>query len=230
MRERAPLGHIGFFVVLLAYTLLQVASTTGWTPGSWSMPVIGTSWLKFLLVAVLAAWLHVRGEGLGDLGLKPPPKMGVLLRWVAVVMLVDTLATGLALAVLTRVFGDAAELGRFAELVGNLPLLLTTLPLVWLIAALGEEFFFRGFLLTGFGHLFGGTRWAWIAAVVLQAIAFGGIHAYQGPVGMISIGVGGLVYGAAFLLFKRNLWPLILAHGINDTVGFMMVYAGRLQT
>ena len=134
-----------------------------------------------------------------------------------------------SLCSLHEISEETPRLSRFSEVPGNLPLLLTILPLVWLIAAFSEEFFFRGFLLTRLAELFGETRWAWVAAVLLQAVAFGAIHAYQGPVGMILIGIGGLVYGAAFVLIGRNLWPLILAHGINDSLGFILLYAGVIQ-
>lgn len=94
------------------------------------------------------------------------------------------------------------------------------------MAAFGEEFFFRGFLLTVIAEALGASRAAWIAAVLVQAIGFGLVHAYQGPVQAISIGIGGAVYGGAFLVAKRNLWPVILAHGINDTLGLILLYAG----
>ncbi|MCZ6760070.1 MAG: CPBP family intramembrane metalloprotease, partial [Gemmatimonadetes bacterium] len=70
---------------------------------------------------------------------------------------------------------------------------------------------------------------AWMTAVVSQAIAFGLIHAYQGSTQAISIGIGGAVYGAAFLLARRNLWPLVVAHGLNDTIGFIFLYSGVIH-
>jgi membrane protease YdiL (CAAX protease family) len=149
--------------------------------------------------------------------------------WVAGTMAVDYLAIGIATPVLTRVFQDTQPIARFAEVPGNFPLLLILLPLSWLFAAFGEEFFFRGFLMTAIAEALGASRTAWITALVLQAIAFGLVHAYQGPVQAISIGIGGAVYGAAFLLGGRNLWPLILAHGLNDTLGFILLFAGVIQ-
>ncbi len=64
---------------------------------------------------------------------------------------------------------------------------------------------------------------------ISQAIAFGLIHGYQGPAQAISIGIGGAVYGAAFLLARRNLWPLIVAHGLNDMLGFIFLYSGVIH-
>ncbi len=228
--ERRILSNVDFFAFSLAYAGILVARNSAWIPDAWSLlPVVETAWLNFLLVVVLVLWLRARPVGLENIGLKFPPQMRLMLRWVPVIMIADVLATGLATPVLVSVFGETQQLGRFSDVPGNLSLLLTILPFVWLLAAFGEEFFFRGFVLTRLAELFGATRWAWGLAITIQAIAFGGIHAYQGPVDMILIGIGGLVYGTAFVLLNRNLWPLILAHGINDTVGFILLYTGAIH-
>jgi len=39
-------------------------------------------------------------------------------------------------------------------------------------------------------------------------------------------GVGGLVFGAAYLLSGRNLWAAVLAHGFVDTLGIGLLYLG----
>ncbi len=230
MSERKTLSVVELVAFSLTYAIILVARNAAWLPDTWSfLPVIEGAWLNFLLVVILVFWLRARGTNLEIMGLKSPPQIRLTLRWVVVIMIVDGLATGIATPVLESIFGETQRLSRFAEVPGNLPLLLTILPLVWLIGAFGEEFFFRGFLLTRLTELFGDTRWGWVAAVVVQAVAFGGMHAYQGPVGMILIGIGGLVYGAAFVLIGRNLWPLILAHGINDSLGFVLLYAGVIE-
>ena len=144
-------------------------------------------------------------------------------------MVFDSVAIGIATPVLNSAFGEAQQMARFEDLPGNLPLLLMLLPFTWLLAAFGEEFFFRGFLLTAIAEVLGGSRAAWITAVISQAIAFGFIHAYQGPAQAISIGIGGVVYGTAFVLAGRNLWPLIVAHGLNDMLGFILLYAGLIH-
>lgn len=199
-------------------------------PDSWSsLPIVETAWLNFLLVLILVCWLLRRADGLANIGLKAPDQLRPMFRLVIIIMVVDTLAIGVATPVLVSIFGETQPTNRFAEIPGNLPLLLVILPLVWLVAAFGEEIFFRGFVLTRLAELLGAAPWAWVLAVVAQASAFGAIHAYQGPVQMILIGIGGLVYGSAFVLLKRNLWPLILAHGVNNTVGFVLLYLGIVQ-
>jgi membrane protease YdiL (CAAX protease family) len=35
-----------------------------------------------------------------------------------------------------------------------------------------------------------------------------------------------LVSGILYLLFKRNLWPLTLSHGLVNTIGLTLIYTG----
>ena len=90
---------------------------------------------------------------------------------------------------------------------------------VWIGAAIGEELFFRGFLLSKFATLFGGGRRALVLAVLAQAIWFGAGHISQGASGMIMAGVIGAVVGTYFLTRgRRALIPLMIGHGLVDTV------------
>ena len=193
------------------------------------IPVVETDWLNFLEVLTAILWMRMKKIPLSRVGLGAFQPSRTLFLWVIGIMAVDSVAVGIAALVLTSAFGEAPQVARFADLPGNLPLLLTLLPVAWLIAAFGEEIFFRGFLMTTIAEVLGGSRVAWILAVIAQAVAFGLIHAYQGPAQAISIGIGGAVYGAAFLLSKRNLWPLILVHGVNDTLGLILLYSGVIQ-
>ena len=43
-------------------------------------------------------------------------------------------------------------------------------------------------------------------------------------------GMTGLVMGAIYLIVKRTLWIPILVHGLNDTVGFTLLYFGLIPT
>ena len=90
---------------------------------------------------------------------------------------------------------------------------------VWIGAAIGEELFFRGFLLTKFTALFGSGRPGLTLAVLAQAAWFGSGHVSQGISGMIMTGAIGAVLGLFFLTrARRALVPLMLGHGFVDTV------------
>ena len=86
--------------------------------------------------------------------------------------------------------------------------------------------FFRGYLLNRITDLFGRERAGIILALLVNAIVFGLAHAYQGIAGVVDTALAGLVLGGLYLLTGRNLWLPILTHGIIDTVGFLIIYAG----
>lgn len=113
-----------------------------------------------------------------------------------------------------------------AGITGNLPNALLALLLVWTFAAFGEEFSYRGYLLSRAAAIGGGSAAAHWAAVVAVSILFGFGHYYKGPAGVLDSGVAGLILGAAYMLSGRNLWAPILAHGLIDTVGVVMLFFG----
>lgn len=109
---------------------------------------------------------------------------------------------------------------------GNLQAALKLLALVWVYAALGEEFGYRGYILNRCAEALGGRRLAYVFAVIASAALFGIGHWYKGPAGVIDSGFAGLVLGAAYLASGRNLWAPILAHGLIDTTGVVFLYFG----
>jgi uncharacterized protein len=102
----------------------------------------------------------------------------------------------------------------------------STLALVWVFAAFGEEIAYRGYLTLRGADALGGSRLAWWAAMIATAVLFGYGHAYKGPIGIVDSGIAGLILGAAYLLSGRCLWTAILAHGLIDTTAVMIIYLG----
>ena len=119
---------------------------------------------------------------------------------------------------------------RWGDVEGNLPIFLLWLGIVWTAAAFGEEMFFRGFLVTRTMALFRGVPLAAVFAVIISALIFGlGHFYYQGLRGLVMTAAIGIAFGTVFLLLKRNLWPLVLIHGIVDTINFVVLYLGLEQ-
>jgi len=119
------------------------------------------------------------------------------------------------------------DLSRFDFLNGDLPNLLIMLVNIWITAAFLEEFLFRGYLMNRLIDLQGKqTKLAWGIALIGQAVIFGLVHAYQSPAGMFKVGLIGLVFGISYLVVGRNLWPLILAHGLIDSLDMVSHYFG----
>jgi membrane protease YdiL (CAAX protease family) len=75
---------------------------------------------------------------------------------------------------------------------------------------------------------FGPGRAAALAVVVVQAAVFGVGHLYLGARGVATATLVGLIFGAWYVFRSRNLWPLILAHGLTDTISLIAIAAGVL--
>ena len=85
-------------------------------------------------------------------------------------------------------------------------------------AGICEEVVFRGYLQRQFAAL---THTA-IGGAILQAVIFGGAHAYEGKSRMFLLGVFGALF-SVLALTRNSLRPGILAHFLHDGVaGFVM--------
>ena len=90
-----------------------------------------------------------------------------------------------------------------------------------LLESMLEELLDRGFLMNWIERLFSSTTFATIIAVVLQAAIFGFRHSYDFSARSLSAGIIGLIMGIAYVKFGRNLWPLIIAHCILNTMSMV---------
>ena len=184
--------------------------------------------LGMLVAIVLASWrLEVHGETWRSIGLCRTAGLGKTLINVA----------GLYFVVLAGVLAIVYPLGEalgvppvdrssFANLQGDSARFAARLISTWTFAAFCEELLFRGFLLTRFEKLFGTGTAATARAVIAQAVLFGAVHASFGLRGIANATVVGLVFGAWYAFRNRNLWPLIVAHGLINTIFLALNYAG----
>jgi CAAX protease family protein len=183
-----------------------------------------------IVLIVLTRYMRMRRETWAGMGLIALPGARAKLMLIPKTLLAFV---GFAIAVATVLLGgevlnlefmseipEGVE-DRWGDIKGNLPLYLLWLGIVWTAAAFGEEMFFRGFIITRLQSVFSGVKFASVIAVIAAAAFFGYVHMYyQGMRGFVTAGAIGLAFGATFLLMKRNLYPVILVHGIVDTIGF----------
>ncbi|KXJ59049.1 MAG: hypothetical protein AXW14_16075 [Alteromonas sp. Nap_26] len=199
----------------------------------WTAKYAGPITLIFTLM-VLTLHMRNQGKSWAQYGLKPlkgiKPKLMVIPQ-ALIVAISFALAVGSVL-ILTNVFeitalaqvSEGVE-GRFGEVRGNLPKFLMWLSIVWISAAFGEEMFFRGYLVTRLKEALPNSRVATIIAVLIPAVIFGfGHYHYQGIRGFVMTGLIGLAFGTSYLLLKKNLWPVILVHGVVDSLTFTALY------
>ena len=92
-------------------------------------------------------------------------------------------------------------------------------PVVW-IGVAGFEELQRVFILDLLWDTSRSVFVKW-GALLLSALLFALAHIYQGPANMIGIFAGGLVFGIFYLKTGR-IWPMIIAHGIYDSLQVAM--------
>jgi hypothetical protein len=208
-------------VVLVAVTFLLDAVLDAFVPVSinlkrgFVLDAIG----KMVLVGVAWGLIRLRGETLADIGLKRPPS------WVRTFMIGIGLAAIVFIAMyLSERAGFRRDLSKFKDVRGNLELAVLAVFYALIGAGFYEEFTFRGFLMQGLAMIFGGSRGAWIVACVVQGGLFGVAHAYQNPLGIAITGTLGVLMGLLVLASGRNLWPVIIAHGLFDASRFVLFY------
>jgi membrane protease YdiL (CAAX protease family) len=174
---------------------------------------------KMLLVGLAWGLIRLRGETLTDIGLKRPAS------WMRTFMI----GIGLAAIIFTAIYfsekaGLRRDLSRFKDVQGNLELTVFGVFYAFIGAGFYEEFTFRGFLMQGLAMFFGASRGAWIAACIVQGALFGAAHAHQNPLGILITGTLGVFMGIVVLASGRNLWPVIIGHGIYDASRFVLFY------
>ncbi len=186
-----------------------------------------------VLPLFIVGWasLRLRHIGWRDVGLRRPdrwlPTIGLALAIGIGYQVLDTLVIAPILQSLT---GETIDLSQFSFIKGSLLALLFFLVLTWTEAAFIEEMFFRGYFFNRLTDFTGNGRIGIIIALVVSSLAFGAAHSYQGITGMVDTFLASLVLGLLYLFTRRNLWLPILTHGIIDTIGFLILYAGLFGT
>jgi membrane protease YdiL (CAAX protease family) len=219
--DRRRLRYLIDIVALVAVTFLLDAVLGAFIPAPISLErgfvldAIG----KLLLVGVAWGLIRLRGETLADIGLKRPAS------WMRTFMIGIGLAAIVFVAMyLSEKAGFRRDLSKFKDVQGNLELAVLGVLYAFIGAGFYEEFMFRGFLMQGLAMLFGASRGAWIVACVAQGALFGAAHAYQNPLGILITGTLGVLMGLLVLASGRNLWPVIIGHGIFDASRFVLFY------
>ena len=208
-------------IVLVAVTFLLDSVLTAFIPApiNWEKGFVFDAIGKMLLVGVAWGLIRLRGERLADIGLKRPAN------WMRTFMIGIGFAAIVFIAMyLSEKAGFRRDLSKFKEVQGNLELAVLAVFYSLIGAGFYEEFMFRGFLMQGLAMLFGASRTSWIVACLIQGALFGLAHAYQNPLGIAITGTLGVLLGLLVLASRRNLWPVIIGHGLFDASRFVLFY------
>lgn len=221
-REAGPSALRSSLEIIAILALTPVGLLLGGLSGSAAL-----SSLTGVALSVGAATLFLRasGESWRGLGFGCAMPVKRFVGFTAAALLGSYAATTFLVTPIMKALGaPPLEIGLLTRLIeGDLVnFLIFLLPIAWGSAAFGEELIARGFILHRFSSLFGDGL-----AIVAQAALFALAHAYQGPVGMANIFALALVFGVVYVRCGRNLWPVIVAHGLVDTVGITLIYLGK---
>jgi hypothetical protein len=194
------------------------------------LPVLGGTIPFFTLTVLLTIVYKFNGGSLREIGLCWPTKyqsitktMLWILMWACIVMFLRVVSL-VIFGPLLETLGEPSDLSKqSATLAGNLTLLLTLLPMMWLVV-LGEELLFRGYIMNYIAHKFGQTTKAWVYAILISSILFGLLHIWKTPRGMLGTAINSVAFGIGYYLADRNLLPVVLAHAIGNTMGFVVFY------
>ncbi len=178
----------------------------------------------------LLGWasLRLRGMRWKDVGFSRPKGWGKAFGMgITVGVAMELFELFVSQPLLARWIGKMPDLSDFADLVGNLKLLLIYLALVWVLGALGEELVYRGYVMNRVAALFRSPKVAWTVSLVVVSVAFGCAHLDQGSTGMVENIFNGLLLGGLYLACGRNLAVPVIAHAFSDTLDFLLIYLGK---
>lgn len=179
---------------------------------------------SFAVVGVATLLLYYRKQTWKDLGLTKPNNYLKSLG-VAVIILAGTVISIMIFEIFFRDIlftrtDSVSEPDTFSDLKGNIPYFFSIILFVWIESFL-EELQDRGFSLNRFESLIKRVPLSTILAVLSQAAIFGFRHSYDFSPRSITTGLIGLVFGTVYVLTGRNLWPLIIAHIILNTMSMI---------
>lgn len=190
--------------------------------------------ISLLLTLGVASWrLKVRKINWSSLGLAWPGSWRFLVLWTLLALVATILGGGIVEGLFASVSEQTpvnAEVAtrysnRFADLPGNLSMLTLWIGIGWIIGGFTEELLFRGFLINKCEMALRGLPGAVLVAILIQATLFGQQHFYyQGLGGALATGTIAALSGLLYLFGRRNLWALILSHGLANTAGMTMLY------
>ena len=208
----------GYWLEIAVFIAIVVADAYGFVPLTQTVLLLPLVWLA----------LRIRREPWSTIGFSRPQSLRACMAVGAIAgIAMEMFAVFVTTPWISAVTGVEPDYSDLKDIQGNLLLLLVFLGLSWSLAAFGEEICFRGFLMQRLAHVFGEGRGAWGASLLASSVLFGWGHTEQGIAGWIQEGLSGFLLGVLFLLANRNLVVPIVAHGVSNTLAFILIYLGR---
>jgi membrane protease YdiL (CAAX protease family) len=199
-----------------AITFAEVAAACGAIVADLAVP-------SLVLTVMAAVSLAVRHEPWSSLGFHRVPPARLVVEMLAFAAAWSLFQFGVTMPIANHVSGTEVDVSDFASLEGDLGMLALLLVLGWTVGALVEELAYRGYLQTRLRQVLGPGPWALAATVLLSSVLFGRVHSEQGWIGMVVVTVDAIAWSV--LRYRREtLWASVLAHGFNNTIGFVTFF------
>jgi len=128
--------------------------------------------------------------------------------------------------IIEHLFGEI-DLQNFDGIRGNFINYIIFVLFMWIIAGIGEEILYRGYIVKRIAIICGDSNKSWLFAVAITAVLFGLAHIYQGISGVITTGIIGLIMGMIFFKHRKNLFIAMLTHGFYDMIGITLIYLDK---
>ncbi len=181
---------------------------------------------NLIMIAYIWIGLLVRGQGWDHFGLTLHFKgwqhlVRTLL--LSIVVLVFSAAAFLVGSVFMQASSNA-DMSGYDYFKGNLPMFLLSLAGVYIVSSFGEEVVYRGFLINRIAEIGNRSKPMWFIAIIISSVIFGLAHFQWGLMGIVQTSFTGLALSTAYILTKRNLLVLILAHVYLDTILLLPLY------
>ena len=177
----------------------------------------------FILLAMAVLSLRLRHAGFASLGFHRAPPGPLVARMFLFAAAWSVFQLAVTMPVANHVSGSRTDLSDFASIEGNVGVLLGYLLLGWTLAAVGEELAYRGYLQSRIRECFGSGRAGLVVAILGSSLLFGFAHSEQGLIGVVVITLDAIAFSVVRYRC-RTLWASVLAHGFNNSIGFVAFF------
>lgn len=179
-------------------------------------------YLVFALIIMLLS-KYIRKENWSEYGFRSVKQKQLFIA-VAIGIIFGFADNFLIEPLITKLVGAEPDLSSYEGVKRNIAGLIGMLALGWLVGGLFEEFFFRGYLFNRINSLFINPVLQKSISILLVSVVFAFAHNYQGIGGIIGTFWFSIVMSLLYFYFGRNVWYLILIHGLYDTVGIFRLF------
>ena len=218
-------NYKGFLLDLFIYITVMFLVREIWIP---KVGFITNGLFWSFTTLIVASWrMKVRGVSWKDLGLKKLTNLWktlgasviIFVSIIISIMIFEIIIDNFVLDITPDTSSESA-VSKFGNLKGNWGHFFLIIPFI-LLESMLEELLDRGFLMNWIEQVFSKTTLATLIAVLLQAVIFGFRHSNDFSERSITVGLIGLIMGISYVKFGRNLWPLIIAHCVLNTMSMV---------